>query len=58
MGSWRALMMGSWQSEVFNQANFILIETRTPAQACGISTELFVKSSFGDFFETLFGLIT
>ena len=58
MGSCRALVRGSWQSEVFNQANFILIKTRTPAQACGISTELFVKSLAGDFFETLFGLIT
>ena len=49
---------GLLTSEVFNKANFIPVKTLTPAQACGISTELFVKSSFGDFFETLFGLIT
>ena len=42
-----------WASDratFFNKAKVIPIKTLTPVQACGISTELLVKSSFGDFF--------
>lgn len=50
-----------WASDrvsFFNNASVIPIKTLTPVQTCGISTDLLVKSSFGIFFTTLFGLIT